>query len=182
VAVRPALAAFSATISVSLCSFTLAGEASAHILPFPGHVPSGGIGVVQLAGPNERDVPMTGLAVTVPQGVRIVAARPNGKWRGVVDGDTATWSGGTLAPDKATSFFVELEATLEPGPVQLQADQLYPNGEVASWPVALTVLPGPDEAPQNLRGAIVVLVVGLVLVVAFVLLLRRRYARSLQER
>jgi hypothetical protein len=180
--VAAAKRASAAGAGFALAGLVLGAAASAHMLPFPAHVLTGGTTVIELAGPNERNEPMTGLKVTVPTGLRVVAAQPNGEWTATVEGATATWSGDTLAPGKEASFVLEVEASRPPGSVRLGVDQLYANGKVARWPVALTVLPAAEESPANLRGALVVLVVGLLLAVALVVLIRRRYVRSLQER
>lgn len=159
------------------------GTALAHVLPQPQFVVAGGVSTLSLAGPNERDAQMTGLSVTVPEGLRIVAARDVGAWRATVDERSAIWTGGSLAPMAEASFELELDVSAEPGTLVLETTQLYPDGQAVPWPVSVTVLPAPGEAPgQNLGWALAAGGAGLVVTAGLAVLAWRRRSRSLQER
>ena len=68
-------------------------------------------------------------------------------WESFVENNTVTWTGGPLAPNTGDAFALDVsvdEATAAPGPVQLQAEQLYPGGGKLPWPISLTVVPADD--------------------------------------
>jgi uncharacterized protein YcnI len=125
------------------------------------YVEAAASGEIELETPNERKLPMTGFVVIVPDGFRIVAARPAEGWTAGGDRTTATWHGGSLPAGDETTFTLEVDAPPEPGPASLQAEQHYPDGRVARWTVALTVTPPADTPSQNLGWALVVGALGL---------------------
>jgi uncharacterized protein YcnI len=156
--------------------------ASAHVVAQPSFIATGESSTVRLTGPNERDQPMTGFSVTVPSGVEIVHAHPVDGWSETTHGRTATWTGGSLASRSEETFRIGLEASVEPGTVALEIEQLYDGGEIVRWPVSLTVVPPPEGASQNLGLAAAVGLIGLLVVVAVVVLSWWRRSGSLQER
>jgi len=175
------LAAASAlTVAATLA---LAAPALAHVMAVPTFVTADQRGTVTLVAPNERDEAMTGLSIAVPDGLSIVeAVPPGGGWNGVVvEGTTATWSGGSLPAGEVTSFSVVLEASGDPGDVTLDTRQLYPGDAEVRWPVAFTILPGAESSGSSGTALVVVGAIGLLLITTLgaVVLLRRR---SLQER
>ena len=93
-----------------------------------------------------------------------------------------TWTGGPLAPNTGAAFALDVavDEAAAAGPVQLQADQLYPNGGKLPWPVSVTVVP-PEGDSQLVTWAIVagifVLATAAIIAVALV-----RRGRTLQER
>jgi uncharacterized protein YcnI len=66
--------------AVVAANLVLASEAAGHIVPEPQVVRSGAVATFSLAVPNERPKPMTGFEATVPEGFRIVHARPAAGW------------------------------------------------------------------------------------------------------
>ena len=171
VRVRPAALAACAVAAV----LTWCGAAGAHLIPEPQFVTTGSVSTLSLAGPNERREPMTGLAVTLPSGLRIVRAHSSGGWTATVDGSTATWRGGALPYFVEAMFVLEVDVATPPGQVTFETAQLYEGGERVTWPVTLTVLPGADEgAAQNLGWALAVGVVGLAVIAGVAVLAWRR--------
>jgi hypothetical protein len=169
------------SLAILVCSaVTLASAASgaAHVIPFPSFIPAGESQLVELSFPNERDRTMVGFSVAAPSGVEIVHAHTAEGWQETFDGSKATWRGGSLAPEAATTFSVELRAETEPGPVELEAEQLFDDDARVDWPVALTVTPATEPPSQNLALAGVVGLVGLLVVAAVVALAWRRRAGS----
>jgi len=167
------------SLAISVCStvavaLALPGSAAAHIVATPPFLASGSSESVSFTGPNERGDPMTSFAMTVPTGIEIAHAHEVEGWDASIEGSTAVWSGGSLAPDGEIAFGLTLEADAEPGVVELQAEQRYPDGAVVSWPVALTITPADDSASQNLALAGVVALIGLLAVAAIGLLAWRR--------
>ena len=165
------------SLAISVCSaLILAGTASAHVIATPAFVASGSSQSVTFAGPNERDDPMTSFVVTAPDGVVIQHAHEVDGWEESVDGSTATWTG-SLASDVEVAFGATIEADVDPGVVELRADQRYADGAVVSWPVPLTVTPADDSPSQNLALAGVVALIGLLSVAAVAVFAWRRRSR-----
>ena len=160
-----------------------ADPASAHVVATPGFLPSGSSESITFSGPNERDDPMTGFTLSVPAGLEIEHAHEVTGWDESVADSTATWNGGPLATDTELGFGMTLKADVEPGVVELQAQQLYADGSVVSWPVALTITPEGERSSQNLALAGVVALLGVLTVVAIAMLAwRRRTNSALQEK
>ena len=156
-----------------------AQPAVAHLSAEPSFLPVGGKQRLALTVHNDRDETMTGFRLTAPAGIRILGTGGGSGWNEFVEGETARWSGGSLAPDTPVVFEVDVEAvTTEPGTVELTGDQLYPGDESVTWEVSLTVVP-PGEGPPAERGsgavvAAVAAVSGLALAAIAFLIWRRR--------
>jgi len=164
------------------CALATASSAPAHIGVTPGLAVAGETQTLSLSVHNDIDRPMTGLAVTAPNGLQIRGTGTEREWEGTVEDDTATWTGGPLAPStgKTFSLDVEVAAETQPGPVVLQARQLYAGGGSLPWPISVTVVPVEDES-QLLTWAIVG-GVALLANAGIALLALRRRAGTLQER
>ena len=171
------------SLAISACSALLlavAEPAGAHIGADPAFLREGETEAVSLVPHNDRALPMTGFAVTLPDGLRVVTVDTPPGWNppnpaDVTADSTVAWTGGTLPADEATNFILRLEASAEPGTVSLRAEQRYPDGRVVRSPVALTVVPG-DEEPSNAYAWAVVIGFG-VLVFAGIGLVARRALR-----
>ena len=167
------------SLAISVCSgigLALAASGSAHVIPSPSFIPSGDAQLVELSFPNERDRMLVGFSVAAPPALEIVHAHPAEGWQETFDGSKATWQGGSLAPEAATTFSIELRAETNPGPVELEAEQFFDDGATVDWPVTLTVTPATEEPSQNLALAGAVGLVGLLVVAAVVALAWRRRA------
>jgi uncharacterized protein YcnI len=166
--------------AISVCStaalaLLLAGSAGAHVIALRPYVEAARTNEIELEAPNERQLPMTGFAVVVPDGFRIVSARPAEGWSAGTDAMFGGWHGGSLAPGDEETFTLEVEAPSAPGPAVLRTEQHYPDGRVVRWNVALTVVPPSETPSQNLGGALAAAVLGvLVLGVIAALAWRRR--------
>ena len=126
---------------------------------------------------------MTSFSLTAPAGFKIEHAHEVEGWDESVDGSTATWNGGPLAPDEELGFGMTLEGGRRAGVIELEAEQSYADGSVVSWPVALTITPAEESPSQNLALTGVVALIGVLAVVAIVMLAwRRRMASTLQEK
>ena len=127
---------------------------------------------------------MTGFTLTAPDGLTLEHAHEVVGWDESIDGSTASWTGGPLAPNAELGFGVTLRADAEPGLIELQAQQLYADGGVVSWPIALTVTPGEESSSQNVALLVgVIVLIGVLAIVAIAMLAwRRRTGRTLQEK
>ena len=163
------------SLAISVCSaLVLAGSASAHVVATPGFLPSGSSESITLAVPNERDEPMIGFSVTAPAKLEIKHAHDVDGWDEQVGGLTASWRGGSLAPDDEVSLGITLRADAEPGVVQLEAMQSYDSGAVVRWPVAITVTPATESPSRNLALPGVLALIGVLAIVAIAMLAWRR--------
>ena len=165
----------SALAAAALGALVAAPAAFAHVVPTPNFVESGTTASVSFASPNERDKPMTAFDVTVPNDLEIVHAHGPDAWAATVDGLTARWTGGSLAPGAQATFGLELRASGSPGNVSLGAEQRYADG-VVRWPITLTITPAAKTPSQNFALAGVVGIVGLLVIGAIGALAWRRRA------
>jgi hypothetical protein len=168
-----ATSACSALGLASLLALALVSPAPAHVELMPGFVSAGASETVRLVGHNDRRVPMTGLTVSVPAGFGVEGVLEADGWDASVEGATATWSGGELAPDADATFGFVVEAPAEPGAVELDVMQIYPDGQVVAFPAALTVVPG-DESSGGDPWMYAIVVAGLLLALVGVVLAWRR--------
>jgi uncharacterized protein YcnI len=145
------------------------------------YVEAAATGELELQAPNERRLPMTGFVVHVPDGFRIVAARPAEGWNAGADRTIATWHGGSLPVGDETTFTLEVDAPSEPGPATLRTEQHYPDGGIVRWNVPLTVTPAGDTPAQNLGWALVVSALGLLVLGLIGVLAWRRGGRPAAE-
>jgi hypothetical protein len=165
--------------AVAAAAFVLGAPARAHVIVSPTFLPVGETQTIELSVPNERDAPMTGFVVTAPAGLDVSGAESAEGWSASVEGQVATWSGGSLPAKLSVTFGLKVRANAEPGQLELQAEQRYADGEVR-WSVALTIVPGSDATGSDsgssglLVGAIVA--IGLFMTAAISLLARRRRA------
>jgi uncharacterized protein YcnI len=167
------------SLAISVCSALLfAGAAGAHVVANPTYLASQSSASITLEAPNERSAPMTGFTVTAPAGLVIHHAEPVQGWTELANGTRATWSGGSLPPRKTAYFGILLKADADPGLVELDAKQLYDDGNVVSWPVQLTVTPAAESPSQNLALAGVVGLIGVLTVVAVGMVAWRRRASA----
>ena len=167
------------SLAISACSALLAlvfaDAAAAHVVAMPTYVASKGSDSILLAVPNEREKPMTSFVVKAPSGLEISHVHPAPGWDESTEGtSTATWSGGSLPPRKEVGFRLTLTAEAQPGTLDLDAEQRYPDGGIVQWPVTMTVTPPAKSPSQNLALAGVVGLIGLLTIAAIVMLARRR--------
>ncbi len=160
----------------------VARPVDAHIGVTPGLLVVGDTQTLSLSVHNDLDRPMTGLAVTTPNDLQIRGTGTERDWQGVVEGGTATWTGGPLAPNTGKTFALDVEvgAETQAGPVVLQAQQLYSGGGSLPWQISVTVIPSEEESQLlswAIAGVAALLATGGIALVAL-----RRRGRSLQER
>jgi hypothetical protein len=123
---------------------------------------------------------MTAIELQAPPTVAIVAARSTSAWHGTLEGDRATWSGGSLATGKWGQFPIRLRAS-EAGNAAFTVRQRFADGRAVNWDVTLGVTPGAAAAVEEGRsyGVATAAAVALGVVAGSVLLLvaLRRRAR-----
>jgi uncharacterized protein YcnI len=169
---KPAIA-----FAVAVLALVAAPAALSHVVPTPNFVESGTTGNVSFASPNERDKPMTAFVVTVPSDLEILHAHGPDGWTATIDGPSARWTGGSLAPAADATFGLELRASGSPGNVSLEAQQRYADG-VVRWPITLTITPAAQTPSQNFALAGAVGLIGVLVIAAVGALAWRRRAGS----
>jgi hypothetical protein len=126
--------------------------AGAHVIASPTFLYAGETQTLELSVPNERDATMTGFVVRAPSKVEIVGAESAEGWTESVEGQVATWNGGSLQAKLAETFGLTIRPTGEPGAVELDAEQRYADGKVR-WPVSLTVVPASGDTSSDSGGS-----------------------------
>jgi hypothetical protein len=119
---------------------------------------------------------MTVFSIAAPPGLAIEHAHVVEGWTETVEGSTATWTGGSLAPETEIAFGATIAAEAEPGFVEVVARQRYADGGVVRWSVPITITPAEESPSQNLALAAVIALIGALLVVAVAMLAWRRRA------
>lgn len=165
-----------------VASFVLVAPAAAHVGATPSFLAAESSGTIHLDVPNERNEPMTGFTVAVPDGFEIVHAHPSEGWDTTFDDSTATWTGGSLAAGASATFGVEVRTPSVPMFVDLGVVQRYDNGDVVRWPVAFTVTPAAESESHTFALLAVLALSGVLVIPAITAFAWRRRSRSLQER
>jgi hypothetical protein len=140
----------------------------------PTYVPSRSSQVIIFSGPNERKKLMTAFTLLAPAGLEIEHAHPVDGWTEEFTTRKATWRGGSLAPRADVPFRVTFKATAEPGILNVDAEQRYPDGGIVSWQVPITVVPPVESPSQNFAMAGVVGLIGALVVIALGMVAWRR--------
>jgi hypothetical protein len=99
---------------------------------------------------NEKEAPVTKVAVTIPEGAEVgETTRGPAGWKAAVAGNTITWSGGSLAPGAFEQFGFEIEQPAQPGTLTFTV-ALTAGGDTEQAQVPLTVVApgaGAGQAP-----------------------------------
>ena len=172
-------------VVVPAVALLAAGSAWAHVTISPPFVDVGTAATIAFETPNERPPHRTtALVVEAPAGVELAAAEPPSGWRLRLSGNTARWSGGTIAGRTVVRFPLSVTARIPAGTATFRATQTYDDGESVRWDAGLSVLPATGSAApsQHLDRALAAGAVGLVVIAASFLALRLARRRPLQER
>jgi hypothetical protein len=96
---------------------------------------------------NEKEVPITKVAVTFPEGAEVgETTRSPAGWKAAVGDKTITWSGGSLAPEAFEQFGFEIEQPAQPGTLTFTV-AMTAGGDTEQVQVPLTVV-APGAAGQ----------------------------------
>ncbi len=123
------------------------GVASAHVVVKPAEVGVGAYQTFTTSVPNEKDIPVTAMKLTIPAGLKSVTPTVKPGWTidEVKDGSgedavvkEITWSGGTIPAGQRDDFTFSAQAPAKPTSVQWKAYQTYEDGTVVSWDQAPT--------------------------------------------
>jgi uncharacterized protein YcnI len=168
-----------------LAALVLPACAVAHVTIDPPFVNDGVASKIAFKAPNERSPHATiELRTTAPPGIRIVSAAAPAGWHAVVDGSTATWTGGRIKGTAIVAFTVRVLAKVRAGTYSFLSAQRYDDGATVKWKASLSVLPAkggaaPKEHPW---GAIAAALAGVLVIGASLVGIRLLRRRTLQDR
>jgi hypothetical protein len=169
-----------AAVVAALIFLLLPAGAGAHVQLTPDHVAPGTFTLFTVLSPNESAQPLTGLQLTIPQGLLIdsVADTPGFTTRVIEDPQHRiaglSWQGGSVAPAHLAlfSFSGTPRAT---GLLQLTGIQRFADGSTQLWhsPTVTAAAPGAKRDSLTLGLAAAALVLALLLAGALVALFAR---------
>lgn len=169
----------------ALALLALPSAASAHVSFSPPFVSAGVDTRLEVSVPNERPGhAAVAVTMTAPAGFEVTGSTAPPGWTATVDGKRVTWKGRALASGAVLRLGVGVIARVRAGAVPVSFDQRYDDGEVVRWTTSLSVLPaaGANAPAEHPWAAAAAGAVGLVVIVATLVGLRRLRRRSLQER
>lgn len=178
----------------------LPGAAFAHVVVTPAKADVGTYVTFNVSVPNEKDVAVTALKLTIPDGVKSVTPTSKGGWTisTLKNGDTVTeidWTDGTIPNGQRQDFTFSAQAPAKAGDIHWKAYESYADGTIVKWdrtptsddsegedtgPYSITVvaddLVGPVTAQQTPTNtlALVLSIVAVVLSAGSLLIRRRR--------
>jgi uncharacterized protein YcnI len=174
-----------ALAAVAVGALALAGSAAGHVTVVPPFVDANARTTISFNTPNERrGRATTSLTIDAPPGFELSSAAAPAGWVLELSGGTARWTGGRIEGEQTVTFPLVVTARTRAGVETFRAVQGYNDGEVVRWSADVTVLPAAAEEapPQHLRRALTAGAVGLAVIAASFLVLRRLRRRPLQER
>jgi uncharacterized protein YcnI len=165
-------------------TLALPAAAAAHVSVKPPFAEAGVATEIAFETPNERAQNATvELSTTAPPGVAIVSAGAPAGWTATMKGSTVTWQGGRIEGARTVSFPVRVLAHVRAGTYAFTSVQTYSDGGVVRWQASLSVLPAEGSAApgQHPWGAVIAGAIGLVVIAASLVGVRRLRRRSLQQ-
>ena len=103
------------------------------------------VGAVSVAGgtrhdvvfrcPTERDSPTVGLSIQLPPGIAPDSVRvpEMAGWHITKVGDVVSWDGGTIPPQAAETFTIDVLLPRGPRDLPFKAVQTYADGTIVRW-------------------------------------------------
>jgi uncharacterized repeat protein (TIGR01451 family) len=131
----------SAVLAV-LAVLVIPATASAHVVVTPDTAKVGERVTFSISVPNEKEVAVTGVKITVPTGLNGATPTVKPGWTITVDktgeGETAvvksiTWTGGTIPTGQRDDFTFRGQAPSKAGDLQWKALQTYADGTAVNW-------------------------------------------------
>jgi len=169
-----------AAVVAALAFLVLPAGAGAHVQLTPDRVAPGAFTLFTVLSPNESAQPLTGLQLTIPEGLLIdsVADTPGFTTRVIEDPQHRiaglSWQGGRVAPARLALFSFSGTARTK-GLLQLTGIQRFADGSTRLWhsPTVTVAAPGSTRDSLTLGLAAAALALALVLACAVVVLLAR---------
>lgn len=152
---RALRAAAIATVAAALAALG-APAALAHVGIEPPVVPPGQPSRITLYAPNEGKTAATSLQAVFPSGMVPAVAEAVPGWAARVDGQTVTWSGGSIPPGTYGLFSAVVEAPDEPGSAVVRTTLGYGGGfrQVFQPVVLVREAQAPEARDQSSRTGV----------------------------
>lgn len=114
------------------------GLAFAHVVVTPNKALTGAYQTFSASVPNEKDIPVTGLRLVIPDTVGSVTptVKPGWQIETKKSGDNVTeitWTGGTIPVERRDDFTFSAHLPSKAGELDWKAYQTYQDGSVVSW-------------------------------------------------
>ena len=114
------------------------GLAFAHVVVTPNEALTGAYETFTTSVPNEKDIPVTGIRLVIPDTIESVTptVKPGWEIQTKKTGDKVSeinWTGGTIAPELRDTFTFSAHMPAKAGEISWKAYQTYQDGTVVSW-------------------------------------------------
>ena len=132
----------SLAVTLGVLSAFVSAPVSAHVAVKPTEVLTAGFQIFSIDVGNEKDQPVTGLKLLIPEGLSDVTPTQKQGWQITVDkvgsGENATvksieWTGGAIDVGLRDDFSFSAEVPDKATELQWKAYQTYQDGTVVSW-------------------------------------------------
>lgn len=143
-------------VVVTICGALFGGTAGAHVVVKPAEVPAASFQTFNAGVPNEKDVPVTGLKVIIPQGLKHVSPTVKSGWQIDIEKEgqdeaatvkSISWTGGSIPAGFRDDFTFSAQAPAKAGELRWKAYQTYQDGQVVAWDLAQ------DKQPKKQDGS-----------------------------
>ncbi|HSX58000.1 MAG TPA: DUF1775 domain-containing protein [Candidatus Saccharimonadales bacterium] len=113
----------------------------AHVAVTPSEVKVADFQTFSVSVPNEKDVAVTGVRLTIPSGLKEVTPTVKSGWtiETKKSGDSVTeisWTAGSIAPERRDDFSFSAQAPEKETTLSWKAYQTYADGTIVSWNLA----------------------------------------------
>lgn len=117
----------------ALLTLAVSSTAWAHVEISPESASPGGAETFTAEVPTEKDVPTTGVRLQVPEGFSVTGVEAPEGWRGGLEGNSITFSGGEIGEDEVQEFTFEASTPDQAGEFAWKTYQTYQDGSVVAW-------------------------------------------------
>ena len=113
-------------------------SAFAHVVVTPNEALTGAYETFTTNVPNEKDIPVIGLRVVIPNSIDSITptVKPGWEINTKKNGDKVTeiiWTGGTIPAEQRDTFSFSAHLSEKTGNINWKAYQTYQDGSVVSW-------------------------------------------------
>ncbi|HEX8182924.1 MAG TPA: DUF1775 domain-containing protein [Candidatus Saccharimonadales bacterium] len=122
-----------------LVALTLPSAVFAHIVVTPNEAVVGARTTFSMSVPNEKDVAVTELKLSIPDGIKEVQPTVHPGWTITTTEDAITWSGGEIPAGQRDDFTFRTQAPAQRTNLVWKAYQTYADGTTVAW----------DQKPTN---------------------------------
>lgn len=105
----------------------------AHTTVSPGQAAAGGSQTYTVNAPGEKDVPIVGGGVEVPDGFEVTEVPRTPGWESEMEDGSLVWKGGKIAGGEEQEFTFVARAPQEPGEYKFSTSDTYEDGSVSEW-------------------------------------------------